>query len=74
MALLEQGDLLKVDSIQQPVIVVRISFYTPLPLLQGGITGYNALFSIIRKRAAIHQADTSNELMPHAWMASPVSV
>lgn len=35
MVLLEQGDLLKVDSIQQPVIVVRISFYTPLPLLQG---------------------------------------
>ena len=35
MVLLEQGDLLKIDGIQQPVIVVRISFYTPFPLLKG---------------------------------------
>lgn len=40
MAQFEQGDLLKIDGIQQPVIVVRINFYTPLAFTARGITGY----------------------------------
>lgn len=35
MILLEQVDLLKDDSIQQPVIVVRLSFYTPWHYCEG---------------------------------------
>jgi len=35
MILLEQVDLLKVNSIQQPEIVVGISFYTPCLYCEG---------------------------------------